>query len=53
MQSDKGLHIRSLKKSLVSGDNRFELNVPDMRIRAGEIVGLFGKSGSGKSTLLD
>ncbi|MEW6428876.1 MAG: ABC transporter ATP-binding protein [Thermodesulfobacteriota bacterium] len=49
----QGILIEGLKKRYGSGDTGVDaLKNVDMRVAAGEVVGLIGPSGSGKSTLL-
>ncbi len=45
--------IVDLARVREKGGTRFTLNVPEFRIRAGEMVAIIGSSGCGKSTLLD
>lgn len=47
------LDIAGLGVSLADGDRGFSLQVPALRIAAGEAVGLTGPSGSGKTLLLE
>lgn len=47
------LEVQDMKKVLHSNAYRFELSVPNLRLRRGRFYGLVGKSGSGKSTMLD
>lgn len=51
--ADTVYNIRNLVKRREAGGGRFELQVPSLTIRAGEVVVVRGASGCGKSTLLD
>lgn len=42
------IHIQNLKKSFGTAE---VLNIPELRIKAGEIVGVAGNNGAGKTTL--
>lgn len=51
--ADSGILIQGLRKRYGSGDMAVDaLKDVNMRVAAGEVVGLIGPSGSGKSTLL-
>ena len=47
------LTLRQLKVKREKNDSRFTLNVPELDIHWGRILGVLGPSGCGKSTLLD
>lgn len=47
------LDVQAMKKVLHSNSYRFELSVPNLKLKRGRFYGLVGKSGSGKSTMLD
>lgn len=46
---DDMIYVENLKKSYRS----FQLNIPEFRVKCGEIVGLIGENGAGKTTFLD
>lgn len=47
------LVVRDLYKRREKGGQVFELRVPEMVVRPGELIAIAGESGCGKSTLLD
>lgn len=52
-RADSGPQVIEMENALISlGEGGFELDIPELALGKGEVLGLLGPSGSGKTTLL-